>query len=187
MITVVFNLGAEGMDRLTEARLIDLGLPLEVSPVLFFTVLGIAGLLGGAVVLRRVEHRMGQADGPRQLYGAMALLAATGAMLVAVAPVAAVGAFGVFLTRGLAWSVLPVVGSVWINRSTGGDVRATVQSFLGQAASAGQIIGGLGLGLIAALSDLAVAIGVAAALFLLSGALIIGRPATGTTRSTTSR
>ncbi len=176
MITLVFNLGAEAMDRLTEARLIDLGLPLGLSPVLFFTLLGITGLLGGAVLLRRVEPVMGQTDGPRRLYAAMALVAAVGAVLVAVAPVAAVGAFGVFLSRGLAWSVLPVAGSVWINRMTDGDVRATVQSFLGQATSAGQIAGGLLLGLITVLFDLSVAIGAAAGLFLVSGVLIIGRP-----------
>ncbi|MGI9596303.1 MAG: hypothetical protein ACR2QK_09090, partial [Acidimicrobiales bacterium] len=187
-VTVLFNLGAEGMDRLTEARLLDLGLPGRPAPVLFFTALGIVGLLGGAGFLRLLDPLITGGDdnptsdggptsddGPRLVYGAMAILAAIGALLVAVAPVAAIGAVGVFLSRGLAWSVLPVVSSVWINRVTESEVRATVQSFLGQATSTGQIAGGLLLGFVTSVSGLPAALGVSAALFACSGLLILRR------------
>jgi len=172
-VTVLFNLGAEAMDRLTEIRLIELGLPGDASPILFFTGLGIIGLLAGAALLRAVEPRIEGEDGPRTVYGAMSLVAAAGAMVVAVAPTAMIGALGVFLARGLAWSVLPVVSSVWINRSTGSETRATVQSFLGQATSAGQILSGLMLGAIAVALGLAAAIGLSSLLFAVSGLLIL--------------
>lgn len=169
LITLVFNLGAEAMDRLTETRILDLGLPGRASPVVFFTVLGIVGLLAGAGLLRLVEARIATDDGPRQLYAGMSLLAALGAVLVTVAPGALVGAAGVFLARGLAWSVLPVAGSIWINRVTTGETRATVQSILGQATSAGQILGGLMLGIVAAAAGLTAALALSAALFAASG------------------
>lgn len=173
LVTLLFNLGAEAMDRLTELRLINLGLPSEISPELFFTALGIVGLLAGAALIRLTESRIDNENGPRTVYGAMAMVAALGAVVVTIAPNATVGAFGVFLARGLAWSVLPVVTALWINRSTGSETRATVQSFLGQATSAGQILGGLLLGAIATTSGIAAAIGTSAALFAISGVLIL--------------
>ncbi len=181
--TLLFNLGAEAMDRLTELRLIELGLPADVSPVLFFTALGIAGLLAGAALLKVIEGRLGGEQGPRLIYGAMALLAAAGAAVVAGAPVAMIGAVGVFATRGLAWSVLPVVSSVWVNRATTSEARATVQSVLGQAESAGQLVGGLVLGAVAGLVGLTSALATSAALFALCGLLILRRPPAPTARS----
>ena len=197
-VTVLFNLGAEAMDRLTELRLIELGLPGNASPVLFFTGLGILGLIAGAALLKFVEPHLSEEGspssnhgrdnglqknrGPRFLYGAMSLLAALGALIVTGAPTAAVAAIGVFLARGLAWSVLPVVSAVWINRATASETRATVQSFLGQATAAGQILGGLLLGAVSAAAGLTAAIALASALFAASGIVILrggaapGRP-----------
>jgi predicted MFS family arabinose efflux permease len=112
----------------------------------------------------------------------MSLLAALGALIVTGAPTAAVAAIGVFLARGLAWSVLPVVSAVWINRATASETRATVQSFLGQATAAGQILGGLLLGAVSAAAGLTAAIALATALFAASGIVILrggaapGRP-----------
>ncbi len=172
-VTLLFNLGAEAVDRLTETRIIDLGLPFSWSPIVFFTALGMAGLVAGAGLLRLVERRLVSTDGPRLVYGAMSLLAALGAVLLATGPGALTAAVGVFLARGLAWSVLPVVGSVWINRATEPASRATVQSFLGQATSAGQILGGLLLGVVAANAGIRAALTLSAVLFALSGCLII--------------
>ncbi|MGH1489272.1 MAG: MFS transporter [Acidimicrobiales bacterium] len=174
-VTLLFNLGAEAMDRLTELRLINLGLPRATSPVVFFTALGIVGLLAGAAMLKLIESRLDGENGPRLIYGAMSLLAALGAAVVAGAPLATVAAVGVFLTRGLAWSVIPVVSSIWINRTTTSEARATVQSVLGQAESAGQLAGGLLLGAVAGLVGLAAALATAAILFAICGLLILRR------------
>lgn len=174
--TLLFNLGAEAMDRLTELRLIELGLPGEVSPVLFFTGLGVVGLVAGAALLKVIDPHLEGEDGPRRLYGAFSILAAVGALIVAGAPAASIGAVGVFLARGLAWSALPIVSSIWVNRSTTSEARATVQSFLGQASAAGQIVGGLALGLVSSMAGVPAALVVSALLFAVSGLVILRGP-----------
>ena len=54
-VTVVFNFGAEAVDRLTAKRLIDLGVPAAAEEIAWFTLFGVIGLVAGAVALRWVE------------------------------------------------------------------------------------------------------------------------------------
>lgn len=191
VVTVLFNLGAEAIDRLPEKRLIDLGLPDGTSPVLFFTGLGLLGLAAGAALLRILEPTIATSTGPRRVYAAMAGLAALGAVLIALVGIGdpapgsvgplALGAAGIVATRGLAWAVLPVAAAVWVNRGTTSATRATVQSFVGQADAAGQIVGGLAIGWVARAAGIPAAVTIAAALFAAAGLVVLtGRsPARG--------
>ena len=79
------------------------------------------------------------------MYALALSLAIVAAILLASAPSLAYGVAGALLFRSAA-SVIPVVGAVWVNRQARSEVRATLQSFLGQAGSLGEVAGGLLLG-----------------------------------------
>ena len=82
------------------------------------------------------------------------------------------GDAGTFIVRGIGWSVIPVVATIWVNRRTPSNVRATVQSFLGQAESVGEITGGVLLGVVAQWSMLPIALTGSAGLFLLTFVIV---------------
>src|SRR5262249_55034832 len=69
--------------------------------------------------------------------------------VLAVAPVAPIGALGVLLLSGTAATVTGPLSVIWLNRRTSSDVRATMHSFLSQAESLGEIGGGFVLAALA--------------------------------------
>jgi MFS family permease len=177
-VTVLFNFGAEAVDRLTDKRLIDIGIPRAEEPVVFITGLAILGWLLGAALLHWAERRIERPGEGRRLYISLALLAAMGTVLIATAPSLGPGAVGSLMVRGLAWSVLPVVAEVWVNRQAESESRATVQSFLGQAESIGEIGGGIVLGLVARRFNIPIAMYGSALLFAAS-AIFVWRSRSG--------
>ncbi len=170
--TVLLNSGAEAVDRLHTRQLVDLGLPVSPEPIVWFTGLGIVGLLAGVLALRVVENRIEHVGAPRRLYVAAVALAVIGTLLLATAPNTAVGFGGTFITRGIAWSVIPVIAATWVNQRATSDVRATVQSFLGQAESVGEISGGLVLGGLAQARGVPTSLAVASGLFATASLLV---------------
>ncbi len=171
-VTVMFNFGAEAVDRLTDKRLIDLGVPLEDEPIVFIMALAAVGWILGAILLNWAEKRIEKPGEGRRLYIWLSIVAALGTAIVAMAPSLGPGVVGSFLVRGLAWSVLPVVAEVWVNRQAESESRATVQSFLGQAESIGEILGGVVLGAIARQFDVPVALYGSALLFAAASVFI---------------
>ena len=87
--------------------------------------------------------------------------------MLAEAPDALLGCLGVLLVSGIGYNVTRAVSVVWVNRRTPGPVRATVHSFLSQAETLGEILGG------GALAALAQGAGIAATL-LTAAALLAG-------------
>jgi hypothetical protein len=69
------------------------------------------------------------------------------------------------LASGVAFSVTRVVSVIWVNRRTTSDIRATMHSFLSQAETVGEVVGGLALVVTAQAAGMSVA-------FIGSGALI---------------
>jgi hypothetical protein len=63
--------------------------------------------------------------------------------MLALAPDLIVGGVGLLLASGVSSSVTRAVSVIWVNRRTTSDIRATVHSFLSQAETAGEIVGGL--------------------------------------------
>ena len=104
-------------------------------------------------------------------------LAVAGTIVLAWAPNVWVGIAGTFVVRGIGWAIIPAVATIWVNRRTPSNVRATVQSFLGQAESVGEIAGGVALGAVAQWSTLAIALTGSAGLFLLTFAIVTRSPA----------
>lgn len=170
--TLLLNSGAEAVDRLHVRRIVDLGLPDQPEPIVWFTALGIVGLLAGAVALRFVEHRIVGEGAPRRLYVAAVLIAVFGTGLLAAAPDVATGLAGTFITRGVAFAVIPVVAATWVNQRATSEVRATVQSFLGQAESVGEIGGGLVLGGLAQAQGVPISLAASAVLFFLAASMV---------------
>jgi MFS family permease len=170
--TLTLNSGAEAVDRLFNRRLVDLGFPESANPVVWFTLLGVIGLLAGAVALRYIETRVNGDGAARRFYMYGVALAIVGTFVLAWAPNVWVGVAGTFVVRGLGWAIIPAVAAIWVNRRTTSNVRATVQSFLGQAESIGEITGGIALGVVAQASSLSVALTGSAGLFLFTLAIV---------------
>ncbi len=167
--TLVLN-GASVVTWLFPKQLINLGFPSD--PILWYSALGILSSLLGAVVLRAVEGRIHGAGVARRAYVLTSLIGVFGLVLLAGAPEALIGCVGILLVRGVALNVTRAVSVIWVNRRVTSDVRTTVHSFLGQAESLGEIVGGVGLALVAQAGGIAVTLISSAALFAVAALLI---------------
>jgi MFS family permease len=176
--TALVNSGAEAFDRLTDRRLIDLGFPSDPDPIVWFTVLGIATLTIGWAALRVVEERVHGEGAARHLYIAGCAGGVIGLLLLAHAPDETVGIVGVLFVSGIAWTVIRSVSVIWVNRRATSDVRATLQSFLTQVESTGEIIGGITLGIVAQSASITVALTCSAAL-LACATIVVARSRAG--------
>jgi hypothetical protein len=74
----------------------------------------------------------------------------------------------VLLVTGVAAPLTRTVVSIWVNRLTTSDVRATVHSFLAQGEYAGEIVCGALIAVIARYAALPVTLLACAALFLIA-------------------
>jgi MFS transporter, DHA3 family, tetracycline resistance protein len=145
--TFLVNGAADAFGRLHARRLVDIGLPSD--PVAWFTALGVLTLLVGAAALRAVGL-IGLAGAPEEVSGSAAVL----------------------LVAGIALPLTRTVGTIWVNRQTSGDVRATVHSFLAQAEYGGEIACGLAIAVVARLAGLSLALVTCGALFAITIFLI---------------
>ncbi len=68
-----------------------------------------------------------------------------------------------------------LVGTIWVNRRTASDVRATVHSFLAQAEYLGEIIVGFSLALLARATTVTVALTGAAFVMVAAAVLVSSR------------
>jgi len=170
--TILINSGAEAFDRLYPKRLVDLGFPEEPDPIVWFTVLGVVTLAVGALALAIVEARIHGVGVARRVYAATCFIGAIGLITLAHAPNDVAGMLGVLLVGGVAWTVIRAVSQIWVNRRATSDVRATVQSFLGQVESIGEITGGLVMGVLAQASSITVALTCSAAMVSFAGLVV---------------
>jgi MFS family permease len=173
LATVLINSGAEAFDRLYPKRLVDLGFSDEPDPIVWFTVLGVVTLMVGALELRIVEARIHCVGGARRAYAATCLIGSFGLIVLAHAPNDVAGMAGVLLVGGVAWTVVRAVSVIWVNRRATSDVRATVQSFLGQVESMGEILGGLVMGILAQASSITVALTCSSAMVGCAGLVVL--------------
>jgi hypothetical protein len=138
--TMAFN-GADMISWLFTRRLVELGLPGD--PAVSYAAAGILSAAAGASALRLVEARIERAGAARRAYALGCLAGASGLVILAFAPDLIVGGIGLLLASGVSSSVTRAVSVIWVNRRTTSDIRATVHSFLSQAETAGEIVGGL--------------------------------------------
>ena len=171
--TILVNGAAEAFGRLFPKRLIELGFPLELDPIVWLTALGLVTLAVGALALRIVEARIDGVGDTRRVYAAACFIGALGLIVLAGAPDDVTGMAGVLLVSGIALTVTRCVSVIWVNRRATSDVRATVQSFLAQAEYFGEIILGITLALIAQATSIATAMMGSCALIACAGVLVV--------------
>ena len=167
--TLLVNGGA-ALGRLQPLRLVEIGLPTD--PVAWLAALGVLTLLAGAAALRVVEGRL---DGERTVlrgYAVGCAAGAVGGVGLAGAPEAVSGSAAVLLVAGIAVPLTRTLGTIWVNRQTSGDVRATVHSFLAQAEYLGAIVCGLGIAGVAGVAGLSPALVTCAVLFAIPIVLV---------------
>lgn len=129
-------------------QLITLGFP--SSPILWYTAIGVLSAVVGVGALTLVERRIDSVGVARRFYALACFAGVLGLLVLAVAPDALIGGVGVLLLNGTAATVPGPVSTIWVNRRATSDVRATVQSFLSQVESLGEVCGG---GVLAALAQ----------------------------------
>jgi MFS family permease len=174
--TFLVNGAAEVFGRLYPKQLVDLGLPDRPGPIVWFTGLGIVSFAVGALALRLVEAYISQESLARRVYRAACGVGALGLLLLAIAPDAISGSVGVLLVSGIAWTVTRTVGAIWINAHVTNEVRATVQSFLGQAEYIGEISCGVALALLAQKQSIGAALMGAGVLVVCAGLMVVIGP-----------
>ena len=168
--TFLVNGAWVAVGRLQARRLVDLGLPSD--PVVWLAALGVLTLLVGAAALRIVESRID--DARTALRGSAIACAAgvVGAIGLAGAPEEVSGSAAVLLVAGIAMPLTRTLATIWVNRQTSADVRATVHSFLAQAEYVGEIACGLAIAVVARFAGLSPALVSCAALFAITILLI---------------
>ncbi|HET6987265.1 MAG TPA: MFS transporter, partial [Kribbella sp.] len=169
--TFLVNGASDAAGRLTQKQLIDLGLPSEPDPVVWFTGLGVVGLIVGALVLRVVAKRIDGADA-RTSYALAAVTGVVSMLMLAFARDPVVGAIAVVLLSGIVNPLSRVISTIWVNARTTADVRATTHSFLAQLGYLGDIICGLTIATIASLTTLPLALTACAGLFAATAVLM---------------
>ena len=177
--TFLVNGAWVGFGRLQPRRLVDLGLPSD--PVVWFTALGVLTLLVGAAALRVVERQIEEAGTALRGYVIACVAGVVGAVGLAGAPEEVSGSAAVLVVAGIALPLTRTLATIWVNRQTSGDVRATVHSFLAQAEYAGEIACGLAIAVVAQLAGLSSALVTCAALFAITTVLV---QRLGTSRAT---
>ncbi len=178
--TMILNTAAV-ITWLFPRRLVDLGFPNDT--VLWYSALGIASFIVGAVAVRLVEARIDGAGTAERIYVLACLVGVVGLVILATAPDALVGCAGVLLANGIAFSVTRPVSVIWVNRRTTSEVRATVHSFLSQAEYLGKTVGGIGLAILAGADGISPTLLASAALIALAGA-VVARALSGGMRRT---
>jgi MFS family permease len=184
--TFLVNGAAVGFGRVNARRLVDLGLPAD--PVAWFTALGVLTLVAGVAALRVVQRRIGDVTTTLRGYVVACTAGAIGVAGLAGAPEAVSGSAAVLLVTGIALPLTRTLATIWVNRQTSGDVRATVHSFLAQAEYLGEIVCGLAVAAIARVAGLSLALVTCAALFAITAGLIrrLGTSAEARTESAPS-
>lgn len=158
--------------RLTEQRLVALGMPVHPDPIVWFGAVGLAGAGLGAGALRVVEARIQGAGVARRAYALACATGVAGLLVFASAPDAPTAVAGVLLVSGIADPVVRATGVVWLNRRTTTAVRATVHSLLSEAENLGEITFGSALALVAGVASASAAIIGAATLFAITTVLV---------------
>lgn len=172
--TALVNGAAEVAGRLDVKRLVELGFPQALHPIVWLTLVGLVALVLAALALRIVEARIDGVGVARRVYAGACAVGALGLVVLAIAPSVTMALAGILLARAITWPLTRTVGAVWVNRRTTSEVRATVHSLLGQAEYAGEIALGLSLAVVAQLAGLPLAFIGASVLLMLTAALVLG-------------
>ncbi len=169
IVVALAGFASEAVDRLFVARFDELPTTsIAIDATLVGGISVSQSLLGAAALLLLKDRLRGDRLVP--WLSALHLGTAVGVLLLARGNVLVAGAFGVIASGTLRAVARPVV-EAWTNAFTMAEHRATVHSFLGQAQSLGEITGGIGLGIVASQFDIATALAVSCAVYVVASIL----------------
>jgi MFS family permease len=151
-------------------ELISIGFP--SAPIPWYTAIGVLSAVVGVGALALVERRIDGVGVARRYYALACFSGVLGLLLLAVAPEAVIGGVGVVLLNGTAATLPGPVSTIWVNRRTTSDVRATVQSFLAQVESLGEVCGGVVLAAIAQVRGISLTLLAAGLLLAVTGVMV---------------
>jgi MFS family permease len=167
--TFLVNGVAGTFGRLYPVRLVDIGL--STNPGAWLTVLGVLTFLVGAVALRIVQPHIEGVRTVRRGYVIACGVGAVGVVGLVAAPEKASGSVAVLLAAG-ALPLTRTFSTIWVNRQTSSEVRATVHSLLAQAEYLGAIACGLTIAAIARFAGLPLALAACGALLTVAILLV---------------
>jgi MFS family permease len=167
--TFLVNGVVNAFGRLYPLRLVDLGL--SVDPVVWLAGLGVLMSLAGAAALRIVRAYIDGVHTVRRGYVIACAVAAVGVVGLASAPEENSGSLAVLLAAG-ALTLTRTFSTIWVNRQTSSDVRATVHSLLAQAEYLGEITCGIAIAAIAQLANMSIALVTCGALLAITILLV---------------
>ncbi|WP_052462340.1 MFS transporter [Nigerium massiliense] len=166
-ITVLANGAFDSIGRIYPLRLEQLGFPTSTTGTLWWTDLGISGLLIGTACTRLITRRIGT---DRSASTTLMLALAVGfvsCLLLALGQGLPAGVAGTLLFTGVAAVLVGNITTLWVNRRANSASRATVHSFFGQAEYLGEIVCAAALAAFSLGADTAFLI--SGGLFLLAG------------------
>lgn len=164
LISLLFGLSSEAIDRLWTARILEaFSLPSVLGrsdPAIWFAGFAVVGSLIAmisSVIVNRVAPDLVTGARPGRVLailvviqvGAVIVLALSGNLWLAIA--------GVWLRRSAGTIAYPIQAA-WLNRQLESRSRATVLSMNGQADAVGQVVGGPPLGALASLTTIPIAL-----------------------------
>lgn len=175
--TFLVNGVAGTFGRLYPLRLVNVGL--ATDPVVWLTALGVLSFLAGAVALRLLQSHIDGARTVQRCYVLSCAVAAVGVVGLAGAPEQTTGSVAVLLAAG-ALPLTRTFSTIWVNRQTSSEVRATVHSLLAQAEYLGAIACGLAVAAVARFAGLPLGLLTCGALLLITIVIVQRRPLTRT-------
>jgi DHA3 family tetracycline resistance protein-like MFS transporter len=166
VVILLLDMGAEAFDRLGYKHLLDVA-DVDDGSLAVLGLLFIALALAGLLVNAASAHWLRTGKGVARLAFALLVVAALGGLLAAVTNIVLVIALGYMFQDSVREALWPVLEG-WANRDAPSEVRATVHSLMGQATSVGELIGGIGLGLLAEATSIRLTLVVGAGFFAAS-------------------
>jgi len=155
--------------RLYPLRLVHIGLPTD--PVAWLTALGVLSFLGGAVALRVAQPYVDGTLTVRRCYVVACGVGAAGVVGLVGAPEDVSASVAVLLAAG-ALPLTRTFGTIWVNRETSDEVRATVHSLLAQAEHLGAVVCGLAVAAVARFAGLPAALVICGAMLTVTIILV---------------
>lgn len=173
--TVFAGFASEAVDRLYVRRFDDIGLTDSFgNGVVVVAAVVVAQSLLALAALRIATRTIGAHRHRESLATVLAVLLATtavGVAMLALIDALAIAAIGLVIGGAMRAAAEPVKAA-WANEHAPPASRATVQSFVGQAHSLGEIVGGVTLGIVATIAGVPVALTVSAFTYLVSAAVV---------------
>jgi MFS family permease len=173
IVTVLVNGAADSFARIYPVNLDALGLPIGPVGTTWFTAIALAGYALAAVSLALIGHALHTDRGTRTALTLACLTGMVSLALVGLAPTLPLAVTAVVIATGIAMPLIRTVTTIWVNRRTTSDIRATTHSFLAQAEYAGEILCAATLAGLAGLVVPGITMVLAATLFGASATILV--------------